>query len=87
MVFFDIATANGRTILEARPGCISFDQFKEKLIELFPQAKEAGGEWFIQFYDLDGILQTIRANDDFQKRISSMSIESNCRLYVCLKLN
>ena len=87
MVYFDIATANGRKTLEVRPGSVSFDQFKEKLVALFPQAQEAGGEFFVQFYNLDGILQTVRTNDDFQKHVLSMAVETHCRLYVCLKLN
>ncbi len=73
--------------MEVRPGTITFEQFIKKLSSLFPQAEKAGGEFFIQFYDLDGILQNVHTDEEFQRHLSAMSLETHCRLYVCLKLN
>jgi len=87
MVYFELSIQQRKTKLEVQPGSITFDEFKEKLAALFPKAQKIGGEFFIQFYDLDGVLQTISSDKAFQESISSMSIETHCRLYVCLKLN
>ncbi len=87
MVYFEINTKEKRAKVEVKPGTITFDQFKKKLSVVFPLAEKAGGEFFIQFYDLDGILQNVHTDEEFQRLLSAMSLETHCRLYVCLKLN
>ena len=87
MVCFELTIKEKKIRVQVKAGATTFEEFKQKVFPLFPQAQNAGGEFFIQFYDLDGTLQTVSTDKDFQKQLSAVSPETYFRLYVCLRLN
>ena len=83
MVYFKVTDGVHTRKFQVTPEQLTFDQLKDKIAALFPEAVKETSDLILQYRDADGDLITLSSNEEFQEALKELPGDYVWKLHIC----